>query len=130
MAQYCETWANRCHNLLSYTLAVIERLFSLIYSTNRFHVHTGDDGFLTYHLQEKSCEVSIAHRECTINWHFFFLTINNMQVWEKRLHLIRDSYYYILVCMSLIFTLTRDWKIPFTSISMYKLKGFIKFYKW
>lgn len=81
-----------------------------------------------YHLQEKSCEVSIIQRECIKNWHIYGI-IYYMQVWKKTVFNQGQLLLYSSICMSLIFNLTRVCKKKKKKF-INKLRGFTKFFKW
>lgn len=51
-----------------------------------------------YHLQEKSCEVSIIQRECIKNWHIYGI-IYYMQVWKKTVFNQGQLLLYFSICI-------------------------------
>lgn len=119
ISNYLQTW----HNTAKLEqIAVINcchihwhRLFiSYRYLLNKLlsYSHLGWRLLGRYHLQEKSCEVSIIQRECIKNWHILESYITwkfekKTALNQGQLLLYSSSTVHVYVSMSLIFNLTR-----------------------
>lgn len=132
ISNYLQTWHNtakleqiaviNCCHIHWYRLFISYLLNKLISYSHWWRRLLG-----RYHLQEKSCEVSIIQRECIKNWHIYGI-IYYMQVWKKTVFNQGQLLLYSSICMSLIFNLKRVCKKKKKFIN--KLRGFTKFFKW